>query len=146
MVQSIGYNKYLIPPPLQNENHTFIDFIANVRETIYIDEVQKIMRLKKQNTRFWYNSYLTFQNLKRDSKNLIQMNDKDDMWWPVFELINSENIEKCKRTEERETFTASPTQNYFLNGKNEVRNAFLFKVRFTVRPKCFLVNIEQELS
>ena len=140
MVPSIGYNKYLIPPPLQNENHTFIDFIANVRETIYIDEIQKIMRLKKQNTRFWYNSYLTFQNLKSDSKNLIQLNDKEKMWWPAFELINSESIEKCKRTEEREIFTASPTQNYVLNEKNEVRNAFLFEVRIALSPKCFVVN------
>ena len=142
-MKSIGYNKYLIPPPLQNENHTFIDFIANVRETIYIDEVQQFMRLKKQNTRFWYNSYLTFQNLKIGSKNMIQMNDKEDMWWPNFELINSESIEKCKRTEEREIFTASPKENHFLNEKNEVRNAFLFKVRITISPKCFVVNIEQ---
>ena len=128
LVPSIGYNKYLIPPPLQNEDFTFIDLIANVRETIYIDEDKKIMRLKKQNTRFWYNSYLTFQNLRRYSINLIQMNDKENMWIPFFELINSESKEKCKRTEESETFTASPTQNFIFNGKNELRNAFLFKV------------------
>ena len=129
LVPDIGYNKYLIPPPLQNESHTFIDFITNVRETIYIDEVKKIMRLKTQNIKFWYNSHLTFQNLKRDSNNLIQMNDKDNMWTPFLELINSEK--KCTQTEERDKLIASSTQNYDLNGKNQVKNAFIFKVRIS---------------
>ena len=138
---SIGHNKYLIPPPLPNDSLTFIDLVVNVRETIYIDEVKKFMRLKKQNTRFWYNGYLTFQNLRRDSNNSIQMNDKDNMWIPDFESINSESIEKCKRTEERETFTASPTQNYVFNGKNEPRNAFLFKVSVRLTSIMTLLGI-----
>ena len=128
LVPSIGYNKYLIPPPLQNEDFTFIDLIANVRETIYIDEDKKIMRLKKQNTRFWYNSYLTFQNLKNHTLNVIQINDRDNIWKPNFVGRNSENIEKSIRTDEADIFIATPTQNFVLNGKNEHQNAFLFKV------------------
>ena len=129
LVPSIGYNKYLIPPPLQNEDFTFIDLIANVRETIYIDEDKKIMRLKKQNTRFWYNSYLTFQNLKNTTINMIQMNDRDNIWKPVFALRNTENLGKCQRTEESEMFIATPTRGYVLNGKNEHQNAFIFQVQ-----------------
>ena len=129
LVPNIGYNKYLIPPPRQNESHTFTDWVTNIRDTIYIDEVNKIMRLKKQNVRYWYNSYLTFQNLREDSNNLIQMNEKDNMWIPTLALINSESAEKCKRTEDREELIAFPTQTYVLNKKNQVKNAFIFKVR-----------------
>ena len=132
LVPRIGYNKYLIPPPFQNESFTYIDLISNVRDTIYIDEVEKIMRLKKQNTRFWFNSYLTFQNLKRESDNLIQTNDKDNMWIPKFEPINSESLDHCKRTFESETFLATPTQNHVLNDKTDMRNAFLFEVRIAL--------------
>ena len=57
------------------------------------------------------------------------MNDKENMWIPLFESINSESKDKCKRAAESETLIASPTQNYVLNGKNDVHNAFLFEVR-----------------
>ena len=87
------------------------------------------MRLKQENTRFWYNSYLTFQNLKNNTVNEIQMNDHDNLWKPNFALRNSENLGKCQRTQEREIFLATPTQKHVLNSKNEHRNAFIFKVQ-----------------
>ena len=129
LVPSIGYNKYLIPPPQKNEKLTYIDFKTRIIETIFIDEDKKFMRLKKENTRFWYNSYLTFQNLKNHTLNVIQINDRDNIWKPRFVGRNIENIDKCKRTDESDIFKASPTQNFALNEKTEHQNAFVFKVQ-----------------
>ena len=129
LVPNIGYNKYLTPPPHENEKYTYVDFETRITETIFIDEDKKFMRLKKENARFWFNSYLTFQNLKNTTANVIQMNDRDNIWKPIFALRNSENIGKCQRTEERENFIATPTQSYILNGRSEHQNAFIFKVQ-----------------
>lgn len=94
---SIGYNKDLIPLPLQNESYTFIDYTTTIRETIYIDESKKIMRLKKENVKEWFNSYLTFQNLKENSINIIHANDRENMWKPYYASVNTENELKCVR-------------------------------------------------
>ena len=129
---SIGYNKYLVPPPQKNEKYTYVDFKTRIIETIFIDEDKKFMRLKKENVRSWYNSYLTFQNLKNNTLNVIQMNDRDNIWIPLFALRNSENHDKCKRTDEDDIFKATPTQNFVLNGKNEHLNAFIFQVKLAL--------------
>ena len=131
LVPSIGYNKYLIPPPHKNEKFTYVGFKTRIIETIFIDENKKFMRLKKENVRFWYNSYLTFQNLKNTTINVIHINDRDNIWKPFFALRNSESLDKCKRTEESEIFIATPTQSYTLNQKDQHQNSFLFKVQLT---------------
>ena len=143
LVPSIGYNKYLIPPPQKNEKLTYIDFKTRIIETIFIDEDQKFMRLKQENTRFWYNSYLTFQNLKNNTVNEIQINDHDNFWKPNFALRNSENLDKCQRTEERGIFLATPTQSYVLNRKDQHQNAYIFKVYLVRKYSYFLSSLGQ---
>ena len=130
LLQGIGYNKNLIPPPLHNDNYTYIDLITKIIETIFIDEDENFMRLKKQMTRFWFNSYLTFQNLKKDSVNEIGMSDRENMWKPFFDTVNTENEDKCTRTDNTEIFTATPENNFVLNEKHEIGNAFLYKVKY----------------
>ena len=129
LVPSIGYNKYLIPPPQTNETFTYVDVKVRIIETVFIDEDKKFMRLKKENKRSWYNSYLTFQNLKNTTINVIQKNDKDNIWFPDFAVRNTENLGKCQRTEESEIFIATPTKGFILNRRDEYQNAFLFKVK-----------------
>ena len=130
LVPSIGYNKYLIPPPLQNEDFTFIDLIANVRETIYIDEEKKYMRLKQQNTKEWFNSYLTFRNIREtSSRNLVTKDDMENMWLPLYNDVNSLNI-PLKLHASSETLKIIPKANfnYILNSKTDQNNARLFEV------------------
>ena len=129
LVPSLGYNKYLIPPPQTNETFTYVDVKVRIIETVFIDEDKKFMRLKKENKRSWYNSYLTFQNLKNTTINVIQKNDKDNIWFPDFAVRNTENLGKCQRTEESEIFIATPTKGFILNRRDEYQNAFLFKVK-----------------
>lgn len=131
LVPSIGYNKNLIPLPVNGENYTFINFSSIIRETIFIDEEKEIMRLKTQQIKEWYNSYLTFQNLKENSINIIESDDKNNMWLPRYDSINTENRWKCERTDEAETFKVVPQGNFnFALAKRSVyRNSRIFKAR-----------------
>ena len=130
LVPSIGYNKHLIPPPIGDDSYTWIEFSTNIRETILIDEVKKIMLLKKQNVKEWFNAYLTFQNLKENATNPIYTDDRNNMWTPNYNSINSENIFKCSRTDEAEILKAVPDNDkkHSWTSKTQHRNAFLFKV------------------
>ena len=120
----------MIPPPLGDDTYTWIEYSTDIRETILIDEVKKIMRLKKQNTKEWFNAYLTFQNLKENAINLIHTDDRNNMWTPNYNSINTENEFKCSRTDEAEILKAVPDRDkkHSWTSKTQHRNAFLFKV------------------
>ena len=101
------------------------------RETIFLDEEKKIMRLKRQNTKKWYNSYLTFQHLKKNSsRNIVNKDDRDNMWLPIYNEINSQDHLKNVLFEEEEIHKIVPQKNFnsILNSKSEYNNARLFKV------------------
>ena len=89
------------------------------------------MRTKRQNTKEWFNSYLTFQNLKENSsRNLIHKHDRDSMWLAIYDEINTEDQSKAVETDDSEMFKILPQANFnfVLNSKIEHRNARLFEV------------------
>ena len=47
------------------------------------------LRETRQNTKEWYNSYLTFQNLKKDSINEIHPDDEKNMWLAIYDDVNT---------------------------------------------------------
>ena len=138
LVPSVGYNKNLIPPPIEDDNYSWIEYSTNIRETILIDEVKKIMRLKKQNVKEWFNAYLTFQNLNENDINLVHTEDRNNMWTPNYDSINAENEKMCLRTDETEILKAIPDPNkkHSWNSKTQHRNAFLFKVNMLLSFSC----------
>ena len=105
------------------------------RETIYIDEEKKYMRLKEQNTKEWFNSYLTFQHIKENSlRNLVPQNDRDNMWLPIYSDINLYNNmpHKIRSPEEILRIIPQPNFNFIPNSKTDHNNARLFEVRQTL--------------
>ena len=100
-----------------------------IRETIYIDEEHKYLRSKRQNTKEWFNNYLTFQNLKNNSINPIYSDDKNNMWLAIYDEINSKDEHSCQLTDDTPIFKVIPQHNfdYVLNSKTEFHNARLFK-------------------
>ena len=89
------------------------------------------MRVKMQNTKKWFNSYLTFQNLKEDfSKNLVTQTDRNNMWLPIYDSINAQDKSAIEQFEHEEIFKIVPEANYYFvpNAKTDHRNARLFKV------------------
>ena len=129
------FNKFLIPPPVGNDRHLFINVSFNIREIVYINEEQQFIRTKKEVFKEWFNSYLTFQNLKQDATNLINSDDRNLMWFPGFSDINVEDKKKCIQTKEVELLKVVPHKDFkfSLNSYTEPLNAFLFKVVST-RP------------
>ena len=131
IVPSVGYNKFLIPPPIGNDKYLVVNFSMEIRETIYINEEEKFLRSKTQNTKEWYNTYLTFQNLKNSSNNPINSDDMDNMWLANYDEINTKDEYSCARTEDTHIFKVVPQNNFdfVLNSRSEFYNAHLFEAR-----------------
>ena len=128
------YSKFLTPPPLGNDKHLFINVSFNIREIVYINEEQQFIRTKKEVFKEWFNSYLTFQNLKQNATNLINSDDKSLMWFPKFSDVNVEDNKKCIQTKEVELLKVVPHKDFKFsyNSYTEPLNAFLFEVVFYV--------------
>ena len=124
------FNKFLIPPAIGNDKNLFINVSFNIREIVYINEEQQFIRTKKEVFKEWFNSYLTFQNLKQNATNLINSDDKNLMWFPKFSDVNVEDNKKCIQTKEVELLKVVPHKDFkfSLNSYTEPLNAFLFKV------------------
>ena len=88
------------------------------------------MRLKQQNTKVWFNSYLTFQHLKKSSsRNLVTKDDMDNMWLPIYNDVNAQD-RKLLLVASDEILRIIPQKNFnfVLNSKTEHKNARLFEV------------------
>ena len=89
------------------------------------------MRLKRQNIKEWFNSYLTFQHLKANSsRNLVNSDDRDNMWLPIYDEVNAQDKTKIVLFREEEIFKIIPQANFnfILNSKTDHNNARLFQV------------------
>ena len=130
VVPSIGYNKFLVPPPIGNDNQLILDISYDFKMILYIDEEENFMRVNFNLQKEWYNSFLTFQNLKQHTDNLIYSDDRNMIWIPWITTINLENKEKCKITEEAEKLkiVRNENQSFHYNSLNLNQNAFLFEV------------------
>ena len=128
------FSKFLIPQPIDNDRSLFINVSFNIREIVYINEEQQFIRTKKEVFKEWFNSYLTFQNLKQNATNLINSDDRNLMWFPSFSDINVEDKKKCIQTKEVELLKVVPHKDFkfSLNSNTEPLNAFLFKVVFNL--------------
>ena len=62
-----GYNKFLVPPPIGTDTTLIMNISLNIEEIITIDENEGYFKIKQTLVRNWYNSQLTYQNLKRNS-------------------------------------------------------------------------------
>ena len=124
-----GNNNLLIPKPFKNEEYLYIGYTYIVEKILLIDENENFMRIQYRTVKEWYNSYLTFQNLKENSENLLGPDEKDMMWMPWIIFRNIESVEKCKRTDDPEILKVEPNGNfsYSSNSLIEPQNAYLFK-------------------
>ena len=128
VVPPIGYNKFLVPPPLNGVKKLVVNANILTQKVLYINEEENNLKIVFTLARWWYNAYLTYQNLKRGKDNYIFENDVDIMWKPWFELINMEHIDKCKQTEKKAIHKVIPHKgfNFTRNSYTENNNAYLF--------------------
>ena len=88
------------------------------------------MRLKEQNSKEWFNSYLTFQHIKENSsRNYVTQDDKDNMWLPFYSDVNSHTKPlKLRAPEEILRIIPQHSFDFSLNSKTDHNNARLFEV------------------
>ena len=129
VVPSVGYNKFLTPPPLKGQQYLYINVSYDFRNILYIDEEENFIRITLNVQKDWYNSFLTFQNLKRDSVNLIFEDDKNMIWTPWIVCKNLENKDKEVRADSEEIFKVVPNEDFYYmhNSINYFQNSLLFK-------------------
>ena len=83
-----GHNKNLVPPPLDNEENFIVDVVMDVTRILFIDEIEKFMRFSYFFQKQWYNSYITFQNLKRTKWTIPSPPKKHVLKNSLFSEIN----------------------------------------------------------
>ena len=106
----IGYNKFLTPPAVKNEKSLYVDVSYDIHNVIQINEDKNYIKLMYSLHKTWYNSFLTYRNLKKDKENYVFQDDKDMIWTPSIETINMEARDKCKQTEKSEIFKVIPNK------------------------------------
>ena len=77
----------------------------------------------------WYNSFLTFQNLKNDSVNIIFEDDKKMIWTPWIVSKNMENEDKEVRADGEEIYKVVPNKDFHFqhSSRYNYQNSLLFK-------------------
>ena len=130
VVTNKGYNRLHTPPPLPGHQYFVLNVSFDFRQILYIDEVENFFRITFSLKKDWYDSSLTFLNLKRDKVNLISKDDRNMLWDPWINSINIENAEKEKKTAEAEIYQVVPNREFHFknSSKTEIYNAFLFEV------------------
>ena len=132
---NVGYNKNLIPPPKTGDKYLYINVTYNFKEILYIDEVKNFIRINYNLQKDWYNTFLTFQNLKKNTENLIFHEDKEMIWTPWIHSNNVESIDKYRRANEMEIFKVVPNEKFYYkhNSKMDYQNAHLFEERHNLK-------------
>lgn len=120
----------MIPPPLKFEDSLKIDVSLDILRIIYIEEIEKYVKATYIFKKSWFNSYLTFQNLKKDARNFMFPEDRENIWIPWIPTQNIENKIKCIPTEDEDFISVLQNEKfeYTHNSKEFYQNAFLFKV------------------
>ena len=107
----------------------YVDVSYTIEKVLYINEDENFIKFVYNLKKSWYNSFLTFQNLKQGQDNFIFFDEKDIMWKPWLENINMENRNKCKQTEKTELLVVEPNDKFNLEKSplTDLKNGYLFK-------------------
>ena len=102
----------------------------DIEKILYIDEIEKFMRLSYLLKKEWFNSFITFQNLKKNKTNFLFPQEKGNVWIPYISVKNMENRDKCTQTDFADFISIQPDKEFEFeyNSYENFQNAFLFKV------------------
>ena len=132
VVPSVGYDKHLIPPPLAGDQYQYVNISLDIKHIIFIDEVQNFVRITYNIQKDWFDSSLSFQNLKKDTINSLSEDEKDIIWVPFILFINMESGDKERRANKVEILKVVPNKDfdYDHNKNTSYKNAHIFKVLY----------------
>ena len=129
VVPDVGYNKFLTPAPVGIDENLIVSITINFRKVLLINENENFIKIWASLEKMWYNSQLTYQNLKKEKDNQVYKDDIEMMFDPWIELVNKEDDGKCKKTKRHTTFKIIPNYsfNFTKNHYSNYFNAYLFE-------------------
>ena len=130
VVPSVGYDKHLIPPPLAGDQHQYVNVSLDIKHIIFINEAENFIRITYNIQKDWFDSSLSFQNLKKDKINSLSEDEKDVIWVPFILFINMESEDKERKANKVEILKVVPNKDFHYdhNKNTSYQNAHIFKV------------------
>ena len=128
-VQSLGYNRFLVPPPSDNGSKHVVYFSFNIQDIIEINEKDGFVRCKILLVRKWFDRKVTFQNLKNASEaNMIDPEDQSLLWKPWTMVNNIADRRAYAQTDREQEWKVIPNpNNSFVHADNSfLHNTHLF--------------------
>jgi len=128
-VQSIGYDRFKVPPPINNETKLHISVAIDIWDIVEINEKDGFYRCTILLTRKWIDQKVTFQNLQREEKrNLINPEDRKLLWKPWTMFKNIEDRGKYGQTDALQQWKVMPNTNFSFKhaDKTFLHNTYLF--------------------
>ena len=128
-VQSVGYDRFKVPPALQNETKHKLFVAIDIWDIVEINERDGFFRCTHQITRKWIDQKVTFQNLQRKIElNHINPEDRSLLWKPWTIFKNTEARDKSAQTDARQVWRVIPNSNFSFTyaDKTFLHNTYLF--------------------
>ena len=118
---------------MKEDKYLYVNVSYEFKDILYIDEVKNFMRIIYNIQKDWYNCFLTYQNLKRNTLNQVFPEDKNMIWFPWLTSKNMENTKKEVEADDEEIFRVVPNVDFIYqhNSIANYQNALLFKVNIS---------------
>ena len=109
-IKSVGYNKFLVPP--RGDGKLNVSFAVTIKKIVHINELEGYIEMKVGIKREWFDSQLTYQNIKKDKNNLIFSKDWEIIWSPFIIFENIESKEMMKETDKFHKIRVIPNEDF----------------------------------
>ncbi|XP_023345924.1 uncharacterized protein LOC111714922 isoform X2 [Eurytemora carolleeae] len=117
-----SYQKYISPQPQGNSSKIVIKVSADIMDILDIDEKSSIFQIQFYLHFSWYDSRLTFFDLRNDSGlNTLSIEEKGLIWIPVLVFDNTEN-KVTTLVDDEASITIQKQGDYYLSGLDEYSN------------------------
>ena len=125
----LGYNKFLVPPPSVKGQKLKLNLTVTVEAIIEINEIRNVIQTKFGYQRRWYNSQLTYQNLKEHSNNKVSPSNQELIWKPWIIYQNTADKNQITKTETPNILSIIPNADFsFIPGDlTNIQNTRLFE-------------------
>ena len=128
-VQSLGYNRFKVPPPSGNESKHVVYHSLDIKDINEINEKDGVFTCKILLKRRLFDNRVTFQNLKNDAElNIVHPEDQELLWkpWAVFYNIKDRSSYTITDAEPKWRVIPNPNNTFVLADKSFLHNTYLF--------------------
>ena len=126
---AIGYDMFLTPPPIDhNRDFLRVNMTLDILDVVNIDQVKGLFYTLVSVRTLWYDSGLTYNNLKNESRRNMLHEESKVIWSPSIVYEPVENTEKIKPMQDEKSWKiiATNISDYQLNEPTENKNGLKF--------------------